>query len=66
LTASGWPDLAVVDVIACPQFMLKSVNTAPVSATFVCSVYPYTSEIPENSIEHLTGPESNKHWYQPI
>jgi hypothetical protein len=46
--------------------MQKSVNTAVVSATFVCGNYPYTSEIPDNGVEHLTGPEFHKHCYQPI
>jgi hypothetical protein len=49
-----------------PQFMLKSVNTVVVSAIFVCGNYPYTSEIPQNGVEHLTGPEFHKHCYQPI
>jgi hypothetical protein len=45
--------------------MLKSVDTV-VSATFACGNSPYTSETPENRVEHLTGPEFHKHWYQPI
>jgi hypothetical protein len=61
-----FPHMCLLTSLLVPQFMLKTVNTREVSATFVCRNYPYTSEIPENRVEYLTGPEFGKHWYRPI